>query len=57
MEQRRIWLAAPIVPGAAPGVILSAAKDLARWAELLRGVDPECNEWAQHDNTVPYYRA
>ena len=33
-------------------VILSEAKDLARWAEMLRRVYPECNEWAQHDRTA-----
>jgi len=23
--------------------------------EMLRGVYPECNEWAQHDSMVPHY--
>ena len=32
-------------------VILSAAKDLARWAAMLRGVYTECNERAQHDRS------
>ena len=32
--------------------MLSAAKHLARWAEMLRGVDTERSECAQHDSVV-----
>jgi len=39
------WLPPPLV-------ILSEAKDLARWAEMLHGVYPECNEWAQHEKRL-----